>query len=87
MSCKRLLCGAIRHFLGRLWFLLLLPATAVQGGALHVVGAGDDCDSFCFYPSPLVIQVGDTVTFYIYNSNSFHGPHNVVADDGSFRCA
>ena len=87
MSCKRLLCGAIRHFLGRLWFLLLLPAIAVQGGALHVVGAGDDCDSFCFYPSPLVIQVGDTVTFYIYNSNSFHGPHNVVADDGSFRCA
>jgi plastocyanin len=89
MSNEGLLCGAMRHLLGHLGLLLLLPATAVQGGAIHIVGVGDDCSNavFCFNPSPLVIEPGDTVTFYIFNANSFHGPHNVVADDGSFRCA
>jgi plastocyanin len=68
--------------------LLLLPATLVFG-ANYWVGIGDDCSSadVCFYPTPLAIQVGDNVTFYVYNSNTFTGPHNVVADDGSFRCA
>jgi plastocyanin len=73
-----------------LWLvpLLLLPAT-VAFGANYTVGIGDDCSSaaICFYPTPLAIHVGDNVTFYVYNSNTFTGPHNVVADDGSFRCA
>jgi len=58
----------------------------------HLVGIGDDCDpidlgNLCFYPTPLTIRAGDSVTFYPYDSNVFNGPRNVVADDGSFRCA
>ena len=68
--------------------LLLLGVTAAFG-ANYTVGIGDDCPvaGVCFAPTPLTIQVGDSVTFYVYNSNAFTGPHNVVADDGSFRCA
>jgi hypothetical protein len=68
--------------------LLLLPAAAAFG-ANYIVGIGDDCPAAgeCFFPTPLPIQLGDSVTFYVYNSNDFTGPHNVVADDGSFRCA
>ena len=68
--------------------LLLLPA-AVAFGAGYTVGIGDDCPAVgeCFFPTPLTIQPGDSVTFYVYNSSTFNGPHNVVADDGSFRCA
>ncbi len=68
--------------------LLLLPA-AVAIGATHNVLIGDDCPAVgeCFWPTPLTIQAGDSVTFKNYNSIVFNGPHNVVADDGSFRCA
>jgi hypothetical protein len=52
------------------------------------VGIGDDCPpteiSGCFYPTPLVIDVGDSVTFAVYAELIPNGPHNVVADDGSF---
>jgi plastocyanin len=39
-------------------------------------------DGVAFSPQFLTIQVGDTVTFM-----NKGGYHNVVADDGSFRCA
>ncbi len=68
-----------------LW-LLLLAATSTSGFNFNV-GIGDDFPRITFYPTPLTINVGDTVMFYDYASNFFHGPHNVVADDGSFRCA
>ena len=68
--------------------LLLLSATTALG-ANYIVGIGDDCPAagVCFSPTPLAVQVGDSVTFYVYYSGFFHGPHNVVADNGSFRCA
>jgi plastocyanin len=59
----------------------------------HRVAIGDDCDAnpgqppACFSPLTLPIAVGDSVTFYIYFDGGFTGPHNVVADDGAFRCA
>jgi plastocyanin len=37
-----------------------------------------------FSPSTLTINAGDSVTF-VYGGGTL--PHNVVADDGSFRCA
>ena len=78
--------GSMSRFLLVLLLSLLVPGP-VALAATHVVGIGDDCEDICFYPSPLVIQAGDTVKFFVYYSNSFHGDHNVVADDGSFRCA
>lgn len=59
----------------------------------HGVGIGDDCDNnlgqppACFDPITLPIAVGDSVTFFVYADTFGTGPHNVVADDGSFRCA
>jgi len=41
----------------------------------------------CFSPAVLTINVGDSVHFYQYADTMFSGAHNVVADDGSFRCA
>lgn len=38
--------------------------------------------NFSFTPRELTIRAGDTVTFRVDE-----GFHNVVADDGSFRCA
>jgi plastocyanin len=67
--------------------LLLLVLCAPPIAAQHFVGLGDDCPEICFTPSTLTIRVGESVTFYVYCTNFFHGPHNVVADDGSFRCA
>src|SRR5438046_1530095 len=75
--------------LGWLLPLMLLTATPASG-TNYRVGIGVDCDfvGVCFVPSPLTINVGDTVTFYIYGDAGDTGtPHNVVADDGSFRCA
>jgi plastocyanin len=69
--------------------LLLLGATSALG-ANYQVGIGVNCPfaGVCFVPSPLTINVGDTVRFYIYGDAGDTGaPHNVVADDGSFRCA
>jgi plastocyanin len=69
-------------------FLLLLLCASPAFGAL--VGIGVDCDFavICFVPSPVTINVGDIVTFYIYgDAGDLGAPHNVVADDGSFRCA
>jgi plastocyanin len=75
--------------LGLIFSLLLLAAPGASG-ANHWVGIGDDC-SFpqlvCFLPSTLTIAAGDSVTFSVYAENYDSSAHNVVADDGSFRCA
>jgi plastocyanin len=61
--------------------------------ATYRVGIGDDClnlppgQTSCFTPDQLAVQVGDSVEFYQYADTVFTGYHNVVADDGSFRCA
>jgi plastocyanin len=59
--------------------LLLLPFSAAWAAAFTVTvgGAG-----LTFRPSTIDATVGDTVTFV--NAGGFH---NVVADNGSFRCA
>ena len=41
----------------------------------------------CFDPDSLTIAAGDSVTFWVSAMLINTGPHNVVADDGSFRCA
>ena len=73
-----------------LWLLSLLILGATSAlAANHYVGIGDDCDvrGACFYPAQVTISPGDTVSFFIYTDLVNTGPHNVVADDGSFRCA
>ena len=75
------------------WLLSLLFAVAMPAlGASHSVGIGDSCeDPFaigpCFYPQTLTIAAGDTVNFVYWADTTTTGRHNVVADDGSFRCA
>ena len=74
------------------WLLAFLLLGAVPAlGRDYSVGIGDDdCPPQtwpCFDPAQLTISVGDRVTFYIYRDVVETGPHNVVADDGSFRCA
>jgi plastocyanin len=71
---------------------LLMPLVLWMNSAQateHRVGIGDDCSepTACFSPLTLPIAVGDSVTFYVYFDGGDTGPHNVVADDGSFRCA
>jgi plastocyanin len=78
----------ITHALTSLLFAIAMPAL----GANHIVGFGDDClDWFttpgCFLPKSLTIAAGDTVSFYHYSDFQILGPHNVAADDKSFRCA
>jgi plastocyanin len=63
--------------------------TTTNWAAERRVGIGDDCSvaGSCFSPSPLTINVGESVAFFEYADTMFTGFHNVVADDGSFRCA
>jgi plastocyanin len=70
----------------RKWLLALLLCASSAFGTNYQVSIGDDTDGF-FDPSPLTIAVGDTVRFYSYIDVIDTGSHNVVADDGSFRCA
>src|SRR6185295_17796818 len=73
---------------GRRWFPLAVVlgvgalglATPALRATDHPVQAGSGTT---FSPQLLTIQVGDTVTWTHVGSFS----HNVVADDGSFRCA
>jgi plastocyanin len=72
-----------------LGILLLLLANSAAG-ASYTINLGVDCASveLCFHPSTLTVNVGDSVHFFIYGDAGDPGlPHNVVADDGSFRCA
>ena len=62
-----------------LLFAFLLAATVPLSAAEHMVTVRDNF----FEPSELTIQAGDTVTW----TNQGNNPHNVVADDNSFRCA
>jgi len=72
-------------------FAWLMLHTTVPWATTYRIGIGDDCSSAgqssCFSPSELAIQIGDSVEFYQYAETIFTGYHNVVADDGSFRCA
>jgi plastocyanin len=69
---------------------LLIAAAALPASAANVtVAVGGRTDGYYggtavlkFNPSNIEVNVGDTVTFI--NEGGFH---NVVADDGSFRCA
>lgn len=63
----------------RLAALACVPAVSALA-ADHEVTVGGSAMRFA--PSDLTIRVGDTVTFV-----NAGGTHNVVADDGSFRCA
>ena len=71
------------------WLTWLLLASAPALAANHNVTVGGSYDSggydypsLLFSPSHLTVAVGDTVTF-----TNAGGPHNIAADDGSFRCA
>lgn len=57
----------------------LLCSPAVSAAQWFVQSGGSQV---AFSPQFLTIQAGDTVTFL-----NLGGYHNVVADDGSFRCA
>lgn len=61
-------------------FLLLLASTSIAHAATAIVNVGGN--SLTFTPQTATIDPGDTVTFI-----NRGGTHNVVADDGSFRCA
>jgi hypothetical protein len=72
---------------------LMFSPTSVAAASFRVA-IGDECAPGspgvihgCFSPTPLAIDVGDSVTFYPYADPFSTGPHNVVADDGSFRCS
>ena len=54
-----------------------MPASAALAAIVNVGGMQQ-----VFLPQSITINVGDTVTFI--NKGGFH---NVVADDGAFRCA
>ena len=60
--------------------LLCLSAAGMAQAKTSIVIVGGQ--GLTFSPQTLDIDVGDTVTFL-----NFGGVHNVVADDGSFRCA
>ncbi|MBL8299730.1 MAG: hypothetical protein JNN30_15445 [Rhodanobacteraceae bacterium] len=69
-----------RHIVRGVTGLCMLLASTLAGAANHVVLVGGGGNGYS--PSSLTIQAGDTVTFR--NAGGFH---NVVADDGSFRCS
>ena len=71
--------------IARMFFPLLLLSASSAFGCDYEVSIGDDLDGF--QPSQLTISAGDSVCFYAYIDAIDTGPHNVVADDGSFRCA
>lgn len=59
----------------------MLCAGALPGAAAAaIINVGGNSNGFA--PQTLTINVGDSVTF-----TNKGGVHNVVADDGSFRCA
>jgi plastocyanin len=65
---------------------LLFAAHAFAEDHVVIVGlGGDENPIYKFQPDDLTIHVGDTVTFH--NTGGALGPHNVHADDDSFRCS
>lgn len=79
--------SALRRALVRVPFVALAVlaagALAAPAGATTFSVAVGANGGFSYSPSQLTIQVGDTVTW----TNDSGTPHNVTADDGSFRCA
>jgi plastocyanin len=66
--------------------LLMCAATSWAANHVVVVGLGNDVNPvYVFSPADLTINVGDTVTFK--STGGALGPHNVHADDDSFRCS
>ena len=59
--------------------LMLFGVVNAQANVAIVIVGGQ---GLTFSPQTIDINAGDTVTFL-----NFGGVHNVVADDGSFRCA
>ena len=59
--------------------LMLFGVVNAQANVAYVIVGGQ---GLTFSPQTIDITSGDTVTFL-----NFGGVHNVVADDGSFRCA
>ncbi|HKE49188.1 MAG TPA: plastocyanin/azurin family copper-binding protein [Rhodanobacteraceae bacterium] len=69
-----------------LLFLLALTSAWAEDHRINVGGMDGGYYGgalLAFTPSSVNAHVGDTVTFV----NLGYAPHNVVADDGSFRCA
>lgn len=66
------------RLLPALLFCLMAAGVAHAKTSIVIVGG----QGLTFSPQTLDIDAGDTVTFL-----NFGGVHNVVADDGSFRCA
>src|SRR5262249_25960230 len=65
---------------------LLASGICLAEDHLVTVGLGDDTNPiYKFSPDDLTIHTGDTVTFR--STGGALGPHNVHADDDSFRCA
>jgi plastocyanin len=64
--------------------LCLLVAASVQAEQFSVV-LDEDCS--CFYPDSFTIRAGESVTFTVSCDTVCGRAHNVIADDGSFRCA
>jgi len=91
----------MRSFLPKLGSLLLMAALFGLGSSVHAktvdvslggtmttggggyYGGGTTTPILTFSPAQLTINVGDTVRF----TSAGGAPHNVHADDNSFRCA
>ncbi|MCV7217488.1 cupredoxin family copper-binding protein [Mycobacterium crocinum] len=60
-----------------------MPGTMPQAttAAPPVAGTAVNITNFAFAPATLTVKVGETVTW----TNKDEEPHNVVANDGSFR--
>lgn len=72
----------MRRFPIRIVALLFSVSCAAHAfAATHIVNVGGSTPPL-FAPQLITIAVGDTVTFVNQGGN-----HNVVADDGSFRCS
>jgi plastocyanin len=65
--------------LGSALLLALLVPLAASAANVRVDVGGN---GLAFFPQTLTIQAGDTVTFV-----NIGGFHNMVADNGAFRCA
>src|ERR1700680_2462831 len=86
---------------GKRWLLtfLLLGATSALGfntppQLQYQIGIFGTAAAASFEPPMLTIVAGDSVLFYVNVAYDIErdigpttGPHNVVADDSSFRCA
>jgi len=68
-----------RRLLSAATLLLAFATSAAHANTALVIVGGN---GLSFSPPTTQINAGDTVTFL-----NFGGLHNVVADDGSFRCA